>query len=149
MLNDEALALIQEAYQKIAEEKKRVEELLEIRSRLPESMVGEEGKKVTDDLLRELIKYGEFQLRLGLLIEKLTPKAGGDETLGELIAMLDSPKYRQAEGRRNCLAKLAAEKARDRLGMPSEYEDGTIDQPFLTPDTVRNFEYEDKHSDNS
>ena len=33
--------------------------------------------------------------------------------------------------------KLAMNKEKDRLSQLHKYEDGTVDQPFLTPDTVK------------
>ena len=33
--------------------------------------------------------------------------------------------------------RMAMEKERDRLANLHQYEDGQIDQPFLTPDTVK------------
>ncbi len=54
----------------------------------------------------------------------------------DLIKTLDQRYMREKEGRQMELMKLAAEKVAKDLGEYTEYEDGTVDQPFLNSDTL-------------
>jgi len=54
----------------------------------------------------------------------------------DLMKMLDEMKSREEEGRHMELMRLAAEKSTVDLSEYTEYEDGTVDQPFLNHKTV-------------
>ena len=56
---------------------------------------------------------------------------------GWLIHLISNPDLAQAYGVEMEKMKLAMEKEGDRLGQFHQYEDGQIDQPFLTPDNVK------------
>ena len=54
----------------------------------------------------------------------------------DLMKMLDETKSREEEGRHMEVMRLAAEKSTTDLSEYTEYEDGTVDQPFLNHKTV-------------
>lgn len=57
------------------------------------------------------------------------------DILGLLKAMQDG-KFRASEGRQQALVNLAVDKESKRLGEYHQYEDGVVDRPILTCDTV-------------
>jgi len=68
-------------------------------------------------------------------IEKLE---NNRETLAALVTrILRDPDFFEEEGKSIEKMRLAMEQERERLSDYHTYEDGTIDQPFLTPDTVK------------
>lgn len=68
-------------------------------------------------------------------IEKLE---NNKQTLGSLVnRILRDPEFFIEEGKALEKMRLAAEKERERLSDYYTYADGTVDQPFLTPDTVK------------
>lgn len=53
-----------------------------------------------------------------------------------LIRMLEDEASREKEGREMEILKLATDKAKDNLSQFHEYQDGKLDIPFLTPESV-------------
>lgn len=53
-----------------------------------------------------------------------------------LIRMLEDEEVREREGREMEIIKLAADKAKKDLSQYHEYQDHTVDRPFLTPESV-------------
>jgi len=53
-----------------------------------------------------------------------------------LIRMLDDEQIRDKEGKEMAILEMATTKAREKLYENHEYEDGMVDQPFLTPESV-------------
>jgi len=53
-----------------------------------------------------------------------------------LIRMLDDELIREKEGKEMTILAMATERAKQKLYENHEYEDGLVDQPFLTPDSV-------------
>lgn len=76
-------------------------------------------------------KYDQLRATRQLRLEK-TEKAG--HSFFDLVKMLDSPEYREREGRMNDLYKVCAEVARMRFEQYHKYENGKLDRPFLTPE---------------
>jgi len=67
-------------------------------------------------------------------IEKLE---NNKQTLASLVnKILRDPDFYEFEGKQLEKMRLAMEKEKERLSDYHVYEDGTIDKPFLTPDTV-------------
>lgn len=54
-----------------------------------------------------------------------------------LIRMLEDEEIREQEGRQMEIIKLATEKAKDKLAEYHNYQDSSVDIPFLTPETVK------------
>ena len=54
----------------------------------------------------------------------------------DLVKTLDERDAREREGRHMELMKLAADKSMQELSEYTEYEDGTVDQPFLNHETI-------------
>jgi len=52
------------------------------------------------------------------------------------LRMLEDADFRKREGEQIELMRLAKDKAKERLSAYHEFEDGKVDQPFLTPETV-------------
>jgi len=53
-----------------------------------------------------------------------------------LIRMLEDEASREKEGREMEILKIATDKARENLSQYHEYQDGKIDMPFLTPESI-------------
>jgi hypothetical protein len=53
-----------------------------------------------------------------------------------VIKMLQDRDIQESEARQMELMKLSAEKAREKLGRPIKYDDGNMDNPILSADTV-------------
>lgn len=60
----------------------------------------------------------------------------GKETVLGLIKNLQREEFRRTEGRQAELMKMAGEREYRRLGMLHEYDDGQVDRPILSPETV-------------
>ena len=54
-----------------------------------------------------------------------------------MIRMLEDEEIREQEGRQMEIIKLATEKSKQKLGEYHNYQDSSVDMPFLTPDTVK------------
>jgi hypothetical protein len=54
-----------------------------------------------------------------------------------MIRMLEDEEIREQEGRQMEIIKLATEKSKQKLGEYHNYQDNSVDMPFLTPDTVK------------
>ena len=68
-------------------------------------------------------------------IEKLE---NNKQTLASLVnKILRDPDFYENEGKALEKMRLAMEKEKERLSDYHTYDDGAIDQPFLTPDTVK------------
>jgi len=61
-----------------------------------------------------------------------------------MIRALEDEELRERMGDDMELMKLAKDKVKDRLSQWHTYEDGKVDQPFLTPDTVKGEDDEDR-----
>ncbi len=60
------------------------------------------------------------------------------QTLASLVnKILRDPEFYEQEGKELEKMRLAMEQEKDRLSDYYEYADGTVDQPFLTPDTIK------------
>jgi hypothetical protein len=53
-----------------------------------------------------------------------------------LIRMLEDEEIREKEGREMEIIRIATENAKDKLMSYHEYQDGKVDSPFLTPESV-------------
>jgi len=53
-----------------------------------------------------------------------------------LIRMLEDEELREKEGREMAILNMAAERTLNNMGEYHTYQDGVLDKPFLTPDTV-------------
>lgn len=53
-----------------------------------------------------------------------------------LIRMLEDEELREKEGKEMAILSMAANKTLDRMSDYHTYQDGVLDKPFLTPDTV-------------
>lgn len=90
------------------------------------------------------VEYVKFQERQDQLMKSLKSTRdqrireieSGKDTVFGLIKMLQQDAARKAEGRQMELMKLAADKEYKRLGQLTEYEDGSLDRPILSPETV-------------
>ena len=68
-------------------------------------------------------------------IEKLE---SNKQTLSSLVnKILRNPEFYEQEGKALEKMRLAMEKEKERLSDYHEYADGTVDQPFLTPETIK------------
>jgi len=68
-------------------------------------------------------------------IEKLE---NNKQTLSSLVnKILRDPDFYEQEGKALEKMRMAMEKERERLSDYHEYADGTVDQPFLTPETIK------------
>ena len=56
---------------------------------------------------------------------------------GWVIHLISNPELTRSYGIEMEKMRLATQKEMDRLGRFHQYEDGQVDQPFLTPDTVK------------
>ena len=56
---------------------------------------------------------------------------------GWIIHLINNPELTKSYGLEMERMRLAMAKERERLGQFHQYEDGQVDQPFLTPDTVK------------
>jgi hypothetical protein len=56
---------------------------------------------------------------------------------GWVIHLISNPELTRSYGIEMEKMRLATQKEMDRLGQFHQYEDGQVDQPFLTPDTVK------------
>lgn len=54
-----------------------------------------------------------------------------------MIRMLEDEEIREQEGRQMEIIKLATNKSKEKLGEYHNYQDNSVDIPFLTPDTVK------------
>lgn len=60
------------------------------------------------------------------------------QTLSSLVnKILRDPEFYEQEGKELEKMRLAMEQEKERLADYHEYADGTVDQPFLTPDTIK------------
>lgn len=62
----------------------------------------------------------------------------GKSSWAGLIKMLEDETIREKEGREMEILAMAAEKAKKELSQLHSYQDNTLDQPFLTPETIEN-----------
>jgi len=53
-----------------------------------------------------------------------------------LIRLLEDEEFREKEGKEMAILDLAAQKTMENMSEYHNYQDGVIDKPFLTPDTV-------------
>jgi len=53
-----------------------------------------------------------------------------------LIRMLEDELIREKEGKEMTILEMATRKAKEKLSENHQYEDGVVDQPFLTPESV-------------
>ena len=56
---------------------------------------------------------------------------------GWVIHLISNPELTRSYGAEMEKMRLATQKEKDRLGQFHQYEDGLVDQPFLTPDTAK------------
>lgn len=68
--------------------------------------------------------------------QRITRIENSKQTFLDIIRNLQEESVRAREGRQMELVRLATEKERLRLSQQHEYVDKSIDQPFLTPETV-------------
>ena len=68
-------------------------------------------------------------------IEKLE---NNKQTLASLVnKILRDPDFYEQEGKALEKMRMAMEQEKERLSDYHEYADGTVDQPFLTPETIK------------
>ena len=60
----------------------------------------------------------------------------GKSSWAGLIRMLEDETIREKQGREMEILKLATEQFRDTMSSYHTYQDGEVDKPFLTPETV-------------
>ncbi len=94
------------------------------------------------------VEYVKLQERHGKLMENL--KATRDQRVDKiesgkvnmlgLLKMMSRKEIQEPEGREMELMRLATMKEYNRLGQLYAYEDGTVDRPILSPDTVELYE---------
>lgn len=69
-----------------------------------------------------------------------------DKSILGLVRLLIQEDQREILGEEAEMMRLASTKEREWLARPHEYDDGVVDQPLLTPDTVDMFEDEDNET---
>jgi hypothetical protein len=69
--------------------------------------------------------------------QRVSKKDNAKESFIGLIKSLQEADIRDKEGRHMEIARLATDKEMERLSQFHEYGDKTVDQPLLTPETVR------------
>lgn len=93
---------------------------------------------------RRTDEYVKLQERMDALLkslkstrdQRIKDAGSGRETVLSLLKSLQAEEARLHEGRQMSLMELAGKAEYSRLGQHHEYEDGQLDRPFLTPDTV-------------
>lgn len=68
--------------------------------------------------------------------QRLEKASSGNVNYVEILKQLQQRDVKEHEGRTLELSKLAAQKERTRLGRPTTFEDGNMDNPLLTEDTI-------------
>ncbi len=90
--------------------------------------------------------YRELQVKKGAMLKEM--KGTREQRIKRLeeskqsftswvAAMLQDPERMKAYGREMEKMRIAMQKEGERLSVFHTYEDGTVDQPFLTPDTIK------------
>lgn len=137
---DEIKQLCQEYLAQLEKEKRELEKTIATferkqSSNTPEGRIKAEVLYKQQDLLENKTLDVET-----LLLNMPKPGAGMDAhamSWGAWLEYMDNTKVREEEGRKIELLRLAAEASKQRLSQWHTYEDGTVDQPLLTPETVR------------
>lgn len=133
-----------ERYQKLVEEAYEAEDLtseeiagLQTQLDMLKSSIG----SYSSDYTRFLDKKRDVGKDLKAARSDRIQKVGDSlSSFANYLKMLQDDKQRQLTGEEIEIRRLAKEKAQERLSEWHEYEDGMVDQPFLTPDTVKDEE---------
>lgn len=93
------------------------------------------SREFKDLQTKKAAMYKDLKATREQRIEKLE---SNKQTLSSLVnKILRDPEFFEQEGKALEKMRLAMEQERTRLSDYHQYSDGTIDQPFLTPDTVK------------
>ena len=93
------------------------------------------SREFKDFQTKKASMYKDLKATREQRIEKLE---SNKQTLSSLVnKILRNPEFYEQEGKALEKMRLAMEKEKERLSDYHEYADGTVDQPFLTPETVK------------
>lgn len=69
--------------------------------------------------------------------QRITKFQDSDKNIMSLLKEMQTAKFRNEEGRQQALVNLAVKKEEERLTGYHTYEDGTVDQPILSSETLK------------
>lgn len=93
------------------------------------------SREFKDLQTKKAAMYKDLKATREQRIEKLE---SNKQTLSSLVnKILRNPDFYEQEGKAIEKMRLAMEKEKERLSDYHEYADGTVDQPFLTPETIK------------
>jgi hypothetical protein len=93
------------------------------------------SREFKDLQTKKAAMYKDLKATREQRIEKLE---SNKQTLSSLVnKILRNPDFYEQEGKALEKMRLAMEKEKERLSDYHEYADGTVDQPFLTPETIK------------
>jgi len=93
------------------------------------------SREFKDLQTKKAAMYKDLKATREQRIEKLE---SNKQTLSSLVnKILRNPEFYEQEGKALEKMRLAMEKEKERLSDYHEYADGTVDQPFLTPETIK------------
>ncbi len=108
---------------------------LALDAQLVSARAAEQSK--TQDYVKLQERYDQLMKSLKATRDQRVKDAeSGKETFLGLIKMLQQRDIQEKEGRQMGLMQLAAAKEYNNLGQLHKYEDGNIDRPILSADTV-------------
>lgn len=90
--------------------------------------------KANDTLLER--KKGVYSQLKATRADRVKEIESAKDSWPAYLKYLDNEETRKAEGETIELLRMSAEKSREKLSQYHEYEDGIIDQPLLTPESV-------------
>jgi predicted DNA-binding protein YlxM (UPF0122 family) len=128
-----------ERYQQKLEEAHKngeIDDIAGLESQL--SMLRSSGGSYNSEYTRFVDKKRDILKDLKAARDQRIQKVGDSlSSFANYLKMLQDDKQRKLTGDEIEIRRLAKEKAKERLSAWHTYDDGTLDQPFLTPDTVK------------
>ena len=109
--------------------------MLNIETQLNAAMASQNARTTEHMKLQEK-KDGKFKDLKATRDQRFKQLEDSRKSFFDLIKILDEREAREREGRHMEIMKLAGEKAMEDLSEYTEYEDGTVDQPFLNYETI-------------
>lgn len=124
-----------EREEKLSEEDRDVNLMLNLETQLNAAMASQSARTNEHMKLQEK-KDAKFKDLKATRDQRFKQLEDSKKSFFDLIKTLDERNVREKEGRHMELFKMAADKSKESLSEYTEFEDGTVDQPFINHETI-------------
>ncbi len=124
-----------EREEKLPDEDRDVNLMLSIETQLNAAMASQSARTNEHMKLQEK-KDAKFKDLKATRDQRFKQLEDSKKSFFDLIKTLDERNVREKEGRHMELFRMAADKSKEDLAEYTEFEDGTVDQPFINHETV-------------